>query len=335
MHGKHKPFNCSSRNCFAGDKYKGIILGHEICGEVLELGKEVPSQCHVRPGDTVIVYPWRGCQNCEACREGESQLCENNEGGSTEIGQGAFGGGYGSYVVVPEWELAIRLPKNVDPVIGCLLPCSGLTAYSAILKTRPALDLAVRIRGFANLLVIGAGGLGLWVITLVKSVFCDQNVRIICADSREEKLKVANRMGADDALLWKKDTTVDELVDLTTMSGYNKLDAAIDFVGTPRTTMAAFKSMHTGGAIVAIGFGGGELPVSIPTLISKSISLHGVRVASLHTLKDLVELISVQNPERYPPTEIITLKEVNDMLDRMRKGTLKGRSIIKYVHKEA
>ncbi|ELT91184.1 hypothetical protein CAPTEDRAFT_225941 [Capitella teleta] len=313
-----------------GADYVGLIPGHEICGQIVEIGSTVPSQCHLRPRDIVVLYPWRGCANCEACREGESQLCENNAHGTTDIGQGKNGGGYGGYVAVPEWTLAIRLPKNLPPKIGCMLPCSGLTAFSAIQKVRPALDLAIRIRGFANLLVVGVGGLGMWTVVLVKSVYGDKNVKVLCADTEEDKLKTSTKLGADDALCWSREATVEELVDQTTMSGYNLQDAAIDFVGLPKTANTAMKSLNKGGCLALVGLHGGELAVSLPELISRSISLAGVRVAPLATLRNLVELISVTEPEVYPPTEVVKLSEVNDVLDRMRKQTLKGRAIIQH-----
>ena len=48
-----------------GDSFKGAVLGHEICGVVDVIGKEVPADCPLKVGYTVIVYPWRGCRQCE------------------------------------------------------------------------------------------------------------------------------------------------------------------------------------------------------------------------------------------------------------------------------
>ena len=49
----------------AGDTHTGAVLGHEICGVVDVIGKEVPIDCPLKVGYTVIVYPWRGCRQCE------------------------------------------------------------------------------------------------------------------------------------------------------------------------------------------------------------------------------------------------------------------------------
>ena len=64
----------------------GLVLGHEICGVIDELGKAVEGSTSLRVGDVVIVYPWKGCRQCEACTAGNCNICENNLGGTTDMG---------------------------------------------------------------------------------------------------------------------------------------------------------------------------------------------------------------------------------------------------------
>lgn len=307
------------------------MLGHEICGTIMAVGSKVPDRCRLKPGDTVIVYPWRGCRGCEACTMGSGNLCENNPGGREDVGQGHHGGGYSTHVAIPEWDLAVKLPKNISPDVGCMLPCSVLTSYSALLKVRPNLDLAVRMRGSANLLVIGAGGLGFWTIVLVKSLFCDKNVTIVVADISQDKLTEASNIGADDAVLWNPDDDIQTLVTKTTVSGYNKIDAAIDYVGLPKTCDVGIQCLHNGGAMVTVGLRGGAISLSLPLIISKSLSIHGIRIGPREGLQQLVDLFSVQDLQTVPPIEYYKLEEVNIALDRLRDGQIKARAVIKFV----
>ena len=173
-------------------------MGHEICGVITELGKNVGDVTSLKVGDAVIVMSFRGCAECEACTTGNTNLCANNMSGTTDIGQGHHSGGYGNFVPVPEIELCVKLPPCIPPEIGCLLPCSALTAYNAIMTSRVSLDRAARIRGVSNLLVIGCGGLAFWVIVLLKHVLCNRTVKVICADRQKEKLEQAAQHGADD-----------------------------------------------------------------------------------------------------------------------------------------
>ena len=67
------------------------------------------------------------------------------------------------------------------PQVGCLLPCGALRVYAALKDSRSSFDGAVRVRGFANLLVMSGDsvdGLELWAVLLVKNVLCDRNVKV-------------------------------------------------------------------------------------------------------------------------------------------------------------
>lgn len=317
----------------AGSAFCGLVMGHEICGAVVELGHSVPPDTGLALGDVVLVYPWRGCASCEVCRSGQSQLCENNRGTTTEIGQGPNGGGYGSYVAVPEWGLLVKLPRNIPPQWGAMLPCSALTAYSAILRMRPNLDMAISVRGSAHLLVVGCGGLGLWVVSLVKHVLQLPNVKVVCADTQQAKLDTATQMGADVTILVNSQASDDDTATAITASGKRRIDGAVDFVGLPKTTRSAFKSLHNGGIVVIVGLSGGAIPVSLPIMISKTATISGVRVTSIARLRELVKKLSDSGPtEVIPPTEVIQLSGVNEALVNMRNGTLKGRYIIQHQH---
>ena len=77
----------------------------------------------------------------------------------------------------------VCLPRDchIAPEIGCLLPCGALRVYAALRDARSCLDAAVRVRGFANLLVVAGDsvdGLELWTVLLVKNVLCDRNVKV-------------------------------------------------------------------------------------------------------------------------------------------------------------
>ena len=271
-----------------------------------------------------------GCRQCEACTTKQSNLCENNSAGVTDIGQGENSGGYGSYIPVPDIGLCIKLPKNLKPEIGCMLPCGALTAYSALQKARPTLEAAVRIRGVANLLVIGSGGLGMWTIIIVKHVFCDKNIKIICVDIHKEKLDTAAKLGADDIVKWDDESDKETLVATTTVNGYNKIDAAINYVGSQRTVDISFNCLHYGGTMIMVGLHGGEYKLSLPVLIASSISIQGLRTGGISNLRQLVDILAVQDIQTYPPLEIISLDQVNDTIERLRRGEVQGRAIIKY-----
>lgn len=91
-----------------------------------------------------------------------------------------------TWQVVSHWRRLVSLPRDSDEMsprrVGCLLPCGALRVYAALKDARPCFDAAVRVRGFANLLVISGDsvdGLELWAVMLVKDVLCDRNVKVL------------------------------------------------------------------------------------------------------------------------------------------------------------
>ena len=69
------------------------ILGHEICGKIIEVGQGVEREII---GKRVVVETYVGCDNCEYCKQGEKHLCD-----AGEIGYPPYQGGEAEYVCVP------------------------------------------------------------------------------------------------------------------------------------------------------------------------------------------------------------------------------------------
>src|SRR5260370_6724304 len=122
-----------------------FTMGHEIAGEVAALG---PRASGVKVGDKVVAYPWIGCGECAACLKGEELLCLNPRTLGTRRA-----GGYATHVIVP--HARYLLPhEGVPQGLAATYTCSGITAFSALKKTRD------RLGADDHLVIIGAGGVG-------------------------------------------------------------------------------------------------------------------------------------------------------------------------------
>jgi D-arabinose 1-dehydrogenase-like Zn-dependent alcohol dehydrogenase len=122
-----------------------FTMGHEIAGEVAALG---PQASGVKLGDKVVAYPWIGCGECAVCQKGQELLCLNPRTLGTRRA-----GGYGTHVIVPHSRYL--LPHDgVPQSLAATYTCSGITAYSALKKTRGHLGTD------DHLVIIGAGGVG-------------------------------------------------------------------------------------------------------------------------------------------------------------------------------
>ncbi len=132
-----------------------LTMGHEIAGEVVSAG---PESEPVTPGRKVVVFPWIGCGQCPICQRGDEQNC------SRPRSLGIYrGGGYATHVLVPHARYLLD-SGNLTPEVAAPFACSGLTTYSALRKLDP------RVLREEPILIIGAGGLGLMCLGIMKSL---------------------------------------------------------------------------------------------------------------------------------------------------------------------
>ena len=130
-----------------------VTPGHEVVGTVEQIGDSVEG---VNIGDLVLVYPWIGCEQWPTCQNGDTNLCESPKS------LGVFqNGGYAEYVLVPDSKFLAKI-NNLDPDAAASLACSGLTAFTAIKKAL--------VNKPENILIVGAGGLGLMGVQIAKAL---------------------------------------------------------------------------------------------------------------------------------------------------------------------
>ncbi|MBV8590144.1 MAG: alcohol dehydrogenase catalytic domain-containing protein, partial [Acetobacteraceae bacterium] len=224
-------------------KDRGVVLplapGHEIVGRVAKLGPEATG---VQPGDLRIVYPWLGCGTCEKCRAEEDNMCLFPR--SLGVYQN---GGFGGYVVAPDARHLID-PGTIDPAVAATYACSGITVYSAIKKVMP-------LPASEPIVVIGAGGLGLNAIAILRAL---GHQNIIAVDVADEKRQAALKAGASQAI----DGSGEEVHRRIISAADGPVLAVIDLVNGTATARFAFNALRKGGKLVQVGLFGGELSLA-------------------------------------------------------------------------
>ncbi|HWQ17835.1 MAG TPA: NAD(P)-dependent alcohol dehydrogenase [Sulfolobales archaeon] len=282
-----------------------LIMGHEIAGEVVEIGDQVRG---LRKGDRVVVYPWIGDGVCKKCLIGDENLCVR---GTSPLGV-LRPGGYAEYVLVPHERYAMKVG---DAPLEKIAPasCAGITAYNAVKKAG--------LEPGDYVMILGVGGLGHLAIQIARKVF---GASIIAVDIREEALRLAEKLGAEHMINPSKTKVDEEAMRITEGIG---VDAAIDFVGITATFNDALRSLKRGGKLVIVGLMGEYATFTLPLLPLRSIEIRGAYVGGLRDLYDVARLVEKQmiNIE----TSTYPLEEINDLFDRFRKGLIVGRAIIK------
>jgi len=154
-----------------------LAMGHEIYGELVETGEDVHD---VEIGKKYVVYPWIGCGECKECKNDMEHYC----GPFTAQNLGvSVNGGHAEYVLVKDARYLFDAGDTPEELAGSYA-CRGLTAYSALKKA----DLK---SGQSNLVIIGAGGLGLLALKIAKAAF---NIEPIVVDIDDQKLQAAKKI---------------------------------------------------------------------------------------------------------------------------------------------
>jgi acryloyl-coenzyme A reductase len=160
----------------------GRILGHEIAGEIVAAGADVPA---ARVGERVVLYQRLFCGTCRHCLAGRQDLCRN----SRVLGEHG-GGGYAEFACVPARN-AIPIPGGLDMTPAALAVCPVGTSV------RAALDVGGLAPGQVVLITGAGGGLGLHQIQVAKCV----QARVIAVTSSQGKAEIVRDAGADEVIV--------------------------------------------------------------------------------------------------------------------------------------
>ncbi|HXQ49682.1 MAG TPA: alcohol dehydrogenase [Stellaceae bacterium] len=282
-----------------------ITLGHEIAGEVVALG---PDATGVKLGDKRVIFPWIGCGTCAVCARGDEHLC--NRPRSLGIQRP---GGFADRVLVPHARYLLPLGR-LSAAEAAPYACSGLTTFGALKKVGAAVFRKEPI------LVIGAGGLGLMCLTLLKA----QGGRgAVVADIDPKKRQAALDAGALAAI----DAAAPDAVKQAQAAAKAPLAAAIDFVGAGPTARLGIDAVARGGKYVIVGLFGGDITLALPFLPIRAITIQGSFVGSLAEFKELMALVEGGAVLPVPRNER-ALGEAEAALRDLREGRVVGRTIL-------
>lgn len=311
---------------FGEERFKQIVPGHEISGYIDDISPELDElQCPIKKGETVIVNACIGCQECLVCQKGMNNLCPD-ERALLNIGKHPDKpGGYQTHIVVDP-KYVFRVPDGVSLQTACLLTCSGGTSYSAVCMLEEAVQFGsdTSKNGKANILIIGAGGLGLWAIRLARALY-GEKVFLIVADINTDKLSVAKSAGADEVILWSRTDSNEH--NLSEVSRIGPMHGTVDLVGSTTTIFIGVSCLTKSGTIVIAGLEKGEICLPAKLLVLKQISLRGCIVFTMEQLRKLLNLMAEKQID-FPDITTYTLDEVNVALDHLQKGLICGRAVL-------
>jgi propanol-preferring alcohol dehydrogenase len=280
-----------------------FTLGHEVAGWVDSVGVGVDD---LQIDAAVAIACMSTCGRCTWCRRGADNYCVDSWHGR------GFGldGGLASHIVVARRDIVAI--GSLHPKQAAPLTDAGATSYHAVRRVLP------KLRPGSTAVVIGVGGLGGYAVQWLRML---SPARIVAIESREERLPVAQALGAHDVLL-----AGDELSRrLREAVGSDGADAVLDFVGTDQTMNAALRNAATMGsvAIVGQGFGTAQIRFGQPAHDCDVFIPQGATVAEL---ADVIAL--AQSGELTIETETFAFDDTEAAYERLTAGTLNGRAVV-------
>jgi D-arabinose 1-dehydrogenase-like Zn-dependent alcohol dehydrogenase len=170
------------------------------------------------------------------------------------------------------------------------------------------------------LVIIGAGGLGLMAIGLVKAM---GGLPPVVVDIDPAKRDAALKAGAGAAV----DGAADDAVGQVQAATGGPALAVVDLVGAESTASLAFNAVAKGGKIVMVGLFGGAAPWPLPLIPVKAVSIIGSYVG---TLSEFAELMELARAGKVPvlPTQTVDLQEAETTLNRLEAGKIVGRAVL-------
>ncbi|ALS21124.1 MULTISPECIES: formaldehyde dehydrogenase, glutathione-independent [Paenibacillus] len=202
----------------------GLVLGHEITGEVIEVGRDVE---FIQKGDLVSVPFNIACGRCRACKEQHTHVCLNvnpDRPGSAYgyVDMGGWVGGQSEYVMVPYADFQLLKFPDKDQAMEKI---RDLTMLSDIFPTGYHGAVSAGVRPGSTVYVAGAGPVGL---AAAHSAQLLGAAVVIVGDLNPERLEQARSFGCETVDLSKHDNLGEQIEQIL---GVPEVDCAVDCVG--------------------------------------------------------------------------------------------------------
>src|SRR4051794_4092107 len=267
-----------SATCICGSDlwpYRGIAetakptpMGHEYCGIVEEVGREVRN---IRPGQFVVGSFATSDNTCVICRDGYQSSCVQRE---------FMSGAQAPFLRVPLADGTLVATRDLPSKE--LIP--SLLATSDVLGTGWFAADAANVKPGKTAVVVGDGAVGLLAVLSAKQMGAE---RIIVMSRHESRQKLAREFGATDIVTERGDEGIARIMDMTNGIG---ADSVLECVGTQESMKQAIRATRRGGQVSFVGVPH-EVQLDGQELFFAHVHLHGGPAPVRRYLPKLIDLV--------------------------------------------
>ncbi|EEF37425.1 probable cinnamyl alcohol dehydrogenase [Ricinus communis] len=284
-----------------------LVPGHEVVGEVVELGQEVRK---FEVGDIVGIgcIIW-SCGECPSCKSKMEQYCDkriptynaiDRDGSITQ-------GGYSSAMVVDQ-RFVVRIPDKLAPEQAAPLLCAGVTAYSPLKefnKSNKALGAGI----------MGLGGVGHLAVLIAKAM--GHHVTVISSSERKRE-EALEHLRADAFLV---SSSAAEM-----KNAANSLDYILDTVPAMHSLNSYLSLLKVDGKIIIVGAAPEPLQFTASDLILGKKNISGSFVGSIEDTEEILEFWAEKGLTSM--IETVKMDYVNKAFERMERNDVRYRFVL-------
>lgn len=293
---------------------KNAVLGHEMIGEIYELGDGVETDYAQQPvgvGDRIVAPYFVTCRKCPPCARGDFHLCQSAYRGWSQPPEKAphFTGTFATHYYIQTDQYFYKVPEALPSDIVAGVNC-GLSQVIF------GIDKANLLNG-ETIVIQGAGGLGLYATAVAK----EKGARVIVIDAISQRLDLASDFGADHLIDVSGRSSQEVIEEVTKLTAGAGPDVVLEVAGVPKAFLEALEMVRVAGRIISIGnvsIGEGHEVLIAPGLITrKSATVIGVVRYNPWYLKKSLEFLERTHSKvdfsKMSATEF-KLEEVNEAL---------------------
>ncbi|MFT6270198.1 MAG: putative zinc-type alcohol dehydrogenase-like protein [Alphaproteobacteria bacterium] len=276
-----------------------LVAGHEIAGEIVEIGSAVSKH---QVGD-VVGLGWHAgyCETCRTCDTGDHNLCA-----SARPTIKHRHGGFAEFVQASQTSV-VALPKGLDVTSAGPMFCGGITVFNPLVQ--------FNIKPTSKVAVIGIGGLGHLALQFLNAWGCE----VTAFTSSESKTDEAKSMGAHHVINSRDPKQIE--------AAKSQFDLIISTVNVKLDWNLFLTTLQPKGRLHFVGATLEPLDIGVFSILSGQKSVSGSPVGSPETIKTMLDFANQHNIK--PMVEVYPMSQVNEAIEHLESGKARYRVVLK------
>ena len=286
---------------FEAGESKGLVMGHEFCGSVLDPG----SRTDLKVGDIVTALPISPCGHCGACESGNPQYCKQTWNDAVGLSLTRPGALTKKICVRP--DMVFKVPNTVTPDEMAMVEPTAVALHAVHLANIKLGD---------KVLVIGGGIIGLLSAMLAKKEGASY---VAVSETNPHRGEKAMKLGVADKYYDATNQAMIEEVMKDTTDGF---DIVIECCGNAPAVTSSFVTVRPGGTVVLVGVA--TSAISVPTVLAvmNELTVQGAIAYTKEEFATCIEMIATKQIDVMPfVDDIVSFDQLQEAYERLTSRT--------------